>query len=131
MGNFLNKLTKNGKIMTAVYKLIKNNKVDNIIIADEIDSIRDQYDAIEEVIETLEILEPTIKKIGVDEVRNFLTFDEKVVWDNDLTPSIKTAKLEFIIPKNLEETTNIINFLISKKDISTETKENILSFFND
>ena len=108
-----------------VYNLIKNGKVVNTIIADEVDSIRDQYDDIEEVIPP----EPTppIPTINDNTVRSHLTFSEKVKWDNNATPSIVTAKIEFSSPRTVEDATEVLNFLVSEGDISRTSADKILA----
>lgn len=108
-----------------VYNLIKDGKVVNTIIADEVDSIRDQYDAIEEVVP--EPPAPSIPMIDANIVRNNLAFGEKVKWDNGSTPSIVTAKIEFSSPKTVEDATDVLNFLVSEGDISQQSMNKIIA----
>lgn len=107
-----------------VYNLIKDGKVVNVIIADEVDSIRDQYDAIEEIV----IPEPTIiPTIDANIIRDNLSFSEKIKWDNESTPSIVTAKIEFAKPRIVSEATEILNFLVSEGDISRASADKIIA----
>lgn len=115
----------------AVYKLIKNNEVVNTIIADEVDSIRDQYDEIIEVIVEVSnqnnLTASTTKVITTSTVRDNLTIEEKVKWDNDASPNIITAKIEFSTPKSVEEAQEILNFLVQKQDISKASADKIIA----
>ena len=108
-----------------VYRLIKNGAVVNTIIADEVDSIRDQYDSIEEVIDP--VPEPGPKTIDANIVRTNLNFSEKVKWDNETTPTIKTAKIEFIQPKTVEDATEVLNFMVASGDISQTSANKIIA----
>lgn len=111
----------------AVYRLIKDNKVVNTIIADEVESIRDQYDLIEEVVDTPQPPTPVIITIEASTVRNNLTFAERVKWDNNLTPSITTGKLEFSSPRTVEDAREILNFLVSEGDISQSSADKVIA----
>lgn len=108
-----------------IYKLIKNGQVDNIIIADEVESIKDQYDSIEEAINEVSaiVVEP---KIDVAVVRSNLTLSEKVKWDNDSTPNIVTAKIEFSISRSIADATEILEFLVDGGDISQQSMDKII-----
>lgn len=106
-----------------VYNLIKNGSVVNTIIADEVDSIRDQYDSIEEYVAPQPQVIPSI---NIDNVRNNLTLAEKVKWDNGSTPNIVTAKIEFNTQRSIQEATDILNFLVSEGDISQSSMDAIL-----
>ena len=63
---------------------------------------------------------------GVEKVRNGLTFAERVNWDNDATPFIKTAKIEFSIPRSLSDTTAILDLLVESGDISSVSRDGII-----
>ena len=112
-----------------VYKLIKNGEVFNTIVADEVESLRDQYDSIELVVE--ETNEPSItdvvKMISTDNIRANLTIEERVKWDNNLSPSVVTAKIEFAMPKTVEEATEVLNLLVASNVISEQSKDKILA----
>ena len=109
-----------------VYKLIKNNEVANIIIASEVDSIRDQYDSIEEVIEVVEST-PSARVWTQNDVRSALTLAEKTKWDNDSAPEVVTAKIE--IGAGLEEAaiTEVLDFLVDASVISADSKAAVLA----
>lgn len=107
------------------YKLIKDNAVANVIIADEVDSIMDQYDSIE-LVEPEPVLPPSRMITAVD-VRNDLTFSEKVKWDNGSTANIVTAKIEFEQPRTVEDATEILDFLVAEDDISKASRDKILT----
>lgn len=62
----------------------------------------------------------------ISKVRSGLTLLERVNWDNDTTPFIKTAKVEFSSPRNLSDTTSILDLLVHSGDISQLSRDNIL-----
>ena len=110
-----------------VYKLIKNNKVDNIIIANEVDSIRDQYDSVEEVIEEIVEPTPTARVWTQDNVRSGLTLAEKAKWDNDSAPEVVTAKIEIGGGLELAAITEVLDFLVEANVISADSKTAVLA----
>ena len=110
-----------------VYKLIKNNKVDNIIIANEVDSIRDQYDSVEEVIEEIVEPTPTARVWTQDNVRSALTLAEKTKWDNDSAPEVVTAKIEIGGGLELAAITEVLDFLVEANVISADSKTAVLA----
>lgn len=61
-----------------------------------------------------------------DKVRSGLTLMERVNWDNDTTPFIKTAKTEFAVPRTYDHTANILDLLVQSGDISQSSRDNIL-----
>ena len=69
---------------------------------------------------------PAPRTWSQDDVRSGLTLVEKVKWDNDTTLEIKTVKTEFVVPKNQEETTELLNFLVSCGAISQESVAKVL-----
>lgn len=111
--------------MAKTYKLIKNGVVQNIIHADEVESIQSQYDSIVEVVhEPI----PTIKTtISESDVRNGLTLSEKVVWDTNAEPHVVTAKIEFANPLPTANAKDVLQFLVSANVISESSVNNILS----
>ena len=109
-----------------IYNLIKDGKIVNTIIADEVDSIRDQYDAIEEVIQS-ESTPVSFLTINENTVRNNLNFSEKVKWDNSSSPSILTAKIEFSRPRTISEATEVLDFLVEEGDISRVSADKIIA----
>lgn len=60
-------------------------------------------------------------------IRVHLTLVEKVKWDNNAVPEIVTAKQELEVPKQLAETTEIINMLVLCGAISQASADKILS----
>lgn len=74
------------------------------------------------------VLKPEpIRTWGVSDVRNQLTMAERVSWDNDKTPEIKTAKIEFAKPKELAYTTEVLQLLVDSNSISQESMNKILA----
>lgn len=61
------------------------------------------------------------------DVRNKLTLAEKVKWDNETTPEVKTVKTEFASPKLLAEATELLQFLVDSMVISQASMDSILS----
>lgn len=110
-----------------IYKLIKDGKVVNSILADEVESIRDQYDEIEEFIPDESELAAATRVWSQNDVRSSLTLSEKVVWDNDAAPEVVTAKLEMGSALEEESITEILNFLVTANVISEASKNAILS----
>ena len=62
-----------------------------------------------------------------EKVRGGLTLLERVNWDNDTTPFVKTAKVEFSRPRSLGDTTNILDLLVQSGDISQASRDAILA----
>jgi len=62
-----------------------------------------------------------------EKVRGGLTLMERVNWDNDTTPFVKTAKVEFSRPRNQSDTTNILDLLVQSGDISQASRDAILA----
>jgi hypothetical protein len=111
-----------------VYKMIKDGEVVNTIVADFVESTGEYWDQVEEFIPPPPppAPPPPPRTWSQNDVRSKLSFSEKTKWDNNLTPEIITAKIEFDTPKELEETTAILNFLVETNNISEQTKNNIL-----
>lgn len=108
-----------------VYELIKNGEVVNTIVADEVESIRNQYDSIKEVVPKPPVV--AVPTIDANRVRQNLSISERVKWDNNSTANIVTAKIEFTNPRLVPEATEIINFLVAEGDISQESADKILA----
>jgi hypothetical protein len=62
-----------------------------------------------------------------ENVRSGLTLAEKVKWDNDTAPEIKTVKSEMTSPKELAETTELLQFLVDSGVISQASMDKILA----
>jgi hypothetical protein len=63
----------------------------------------------------------------VSDVRPNLTLAERVKWDGDKTDFIKTAKIELAQPKNLADTTEVLETLVDAGDISQASMNKILA----
>ena len=70
---------------------------------------------------------PTTCSIG--QLREKLTLADKTKWDNNSTPEIVTAKLEFQSPQLQEYTTEILDALVSSNSISQASKDKVLEIF--
>jgi len=62
-----------------------------------------------------------------DDVRTGMTLAERVSWDNDSHNAIVTAKIEMSQPKELTETTAVLDLLVDSSVISEDTKTAILA----
>lgn len=60
------------------------------------------------------------------DIRNQLSMEDKISWDNGTIPELVTIRKEFSYPRNLEDTIALLDFLISKNVISEEVKLKIL-----
>lgn len=70
---------------------------------------------------------PPPRTWSVSDVRQHLSMTEKVKWDNDKSDFIKTAKIELTQPRNLADTTEILQMLVDAKDISQASMNKILA----
>lgn len=77
------------------------------------------------VIPVVEAVEP-IKTISLDQIRNNLTFSEKVKWDNNKTDEITTAKIEFAQSLPIDAATEILQFLVNNETISQDSMNKII-----
>jgi hypothetical protein len=71
--------------------------------------------------------EPAPRTWNSSNVRDGLTLAEKAKWDSNATPEIATAKVEFQDAKNLADTTEVLNFLVSSASISQASMDKILA----
>lgn len=62
-----------------------------------------------------------------NDVRPKLTLTERVKWDNDKSDFIKTAKVELASPRELADTTEILQMLVDAGDISQASMTAILA----
>lgn len=60
-----------------------------------------------------------------DNFRNAMSLSEKVNWDNDASPEIKTIKLE--LPRSQAEAQELVNLLVSAGVISQTTATKIMT----
>ena len=68
--------------------------------------------------------EPAPRKWTAENFRNGMTLAEKVKWDNDSAPEIKTVKAE--LPKELAGATELLDFLVATNIISQASATKIL-----
>ena len=68
-----------------------------------------------------------VRLVTNDSVRTGLTLSERVKWDNDSTDTIKTAKIEFALPKMGAKATEILQLLVDSGDISQASMNKILA----
>lgn len=71
--------------------------------------------------------QPLPQTWGVESVRSALTLADKTKWDNDATPEIITAKIEFSVAQNLASTTELLDYLVASQSISEQSKTNVLA----
>lgn len=67
------------------------------------------------------------RTIDISQIRLNLTLAEKVKWDNDSTPEIITAKVEFANNRTIADATNILQLLVDSGSISQQSMDNILA----
>ena len=60
-------------------------------------------------------------------VRQHLTLNEKVRWDNDTSPEVITAKQELSSPRGVDDTTEILNLLVGAGIISQASADKVLA----
>ena len=63
---------------------------------------------------------------SASDVRNGLTLAEKVKWDNDSAPEIVTVKAELAGSKEVEEITELLQFLVDTNVISQASMDKVL-----
>jgi hypothetical protein len=111
------------------FNMYKNGELVNTIVADSVEPTGEYWDHAEEVIPPPPPPPPPLppRTWSQNDVRSKMTFTEKTKWDNGLTPEMVTAKVEFETPKELQETTDILDFLVETNNILEQTKTNILA----
>jgi hypothetical protein len=70
--------------------------------------------------------EPTARTWSVSDIRAGLTLAEKVKWDNDSAPEVKTVKTEMASSKELADVTELLAFLVDASVISQASMDKIL-----
>jgi len=70
--------------------------------------------------------EPAARTWSVSDIRAGLTLSEKVKWDNDSAPEVKTVKTEMTSSKELAEVTELLTFLVGASVISQASMDKIL-----
>jgi hypothetical protein len=63
----------------------------------------------------------------IDSIRSKLTLSERVIWDNNSDPHVVTAKIEMAIPKEITETTAVLEMLLTANVISQSSMTAILA----
>lgn len=70
---------------------------------------------------------PAPRQWTQDDFRKNMTLAEKVKWDNDTAPEIKTVKAEMASPKELAAVTELLQFLVDSGVISQASMDKILA----
>jgi hypothetical protein len=70
--------------------------------------------------------EPAARTWSVSDIRAGLTLSEKVKWDNDSAPEVKTVKTEMASSKELADVTELLTFLVDATVISQASMNKIL-----
>lgn len=63
----------------------------------------------------------TPRRIGQQELREAMSLAERVKWDNDTSPTIKTAKIELSIARLVSEVKPVLQMLVDAGDIGQAT----------
>lgn len=63
----------------------------------------------------------------IDDFRSKMKLSEKVIWDGDTSPIVKTIKIELLVPVNVSIATELAQMLVDNSIISIDTMNNILS----
>jgi len=115
------------------YAHIGNGKVINVIIVKEEDlslfsdwelvksddaNISDDYIDGQFVPQPQPMVEPPLRRISLDDIRNTLTLAEKIKWDNNKTDEITTVKVEFATPLVVADAQPWLQLLIDSGSIS-------------
>jgi hypothetical protein len=69
---------------------------------------------------------PAARTWSVEDIRAGLTLAEKVKWDNNSAPEVKTVKTEMSSNKELAAVTELLTFLIDASVISQASMDKIL-----
>jgi hypothetical protein len=69
---------------------------------------------------------PAARTWSVEDIRAGLTLAEKVKWDNDSAPEVKTVKTEMAVDKELADVTELLIFLVDATVISQASMNKIL-----
>lgn len=60
-------------------------------------------------------------------VRAELSLGDKTKWDNDSTPEIVTAKIEFQTPQRVTQTMELLTYLVDSQSITQASMDKVLS----
>ena len=123
------------------YAHIENGKVINVIIVKEEDlglfpdwelvksetaNIDDDYVNGQFVPQPQPIVEPPLRRISLDDIRNALTLAEKIKWDNNKTDEITTVKVEFAQPLLVADAIPWLQLLVDSGSISQASIDTVL-----
>lgn len=72
-------------------------------------------------------LPPPPRTVSQDNVRDKLTLEERVKWDNDSVPEVVTAKIEFSQPRLVADATAVLNLLVDAGAVSQASADSILA----
>ena len=61
------------------------------------------------------------RRVGQAELREVMSLAERVRWDNDLSPAIKTVKIELSVTRLVVEIKPLLQLLVDSGDISPQT----------
>ena len=61
------------------------------------------------------------RRVGQAELREAMSLAERVKWDNDTSPTIKTAKIELAIARLVSEAKPVLQMLVDAGDITQAT----------
>lgn len=61
------------------------------------------------------------RRVGIQEIREAMSLAERVRWDNDMSPTIKTAKIELAVARAVISVKPILQMLVDAGDIGQAT----------
>jgi len=61
------------------------------------------------------------RRVGQAELREVMSLAERVKWDNDTSPTIKTAKIELALARLISEVKPVLQMLVDAGDITQAT----------
>lgn len=73
---------------------------------------------------------PAVRLISANDVRLGLTLAERVKWDSESTPEMKTAKVEFAVMLPTDVARQVLDFLVQAQNISQASADKILGVSN-
>lgn len=65
------------------------------------------------------------RQYSADDVRSALTLAERVKWDNNSSPEIKTVKIELSSPRNKVDTLAVLQLMLAAGDVSQESVDKL------
>jgi len=61
------------------------------------------------------------RRVGQQELREAMTLAERVKWDSDMSPTIKTAKIELAVARSVMAIKPVLQMLVDAGDITQAT----------